>query len=345
MRVLVTGGAGFIGRRAVRSLLAADHDVVVLDSLRTDVHGPEPRPDLPACVPVLRGDVTDRDSVDAALVGVDVVAHLAAKVGLGVDLDDAPDYAVSNDVGTAVVLARARHATVRRIVFASSMVVYGEGAYDCPRHGRVAPAPRRRGELEAGRYEPPCPRCGEALTPGLVTEDAPLDPRNVYAATKVHGEHLLSVWARETGRSAAALRFHNVYGPGMPRDTPYSGVAALFRDAVLAGQAPRVLEDGGQRRDFVHVDDVAAAVLAACVGSGHEGAARAYNVGSGAVTTVGQMARALSDAAGAPAPEVVGGYRLGDVRHVTADSSRAERELGWRATIPLAEGVTGLLDS
>ena len=343
VRLLVTGGAGFIGRRAVRALLAGGHEVVVLDSLRSDVHGSQPRPALPEGVHLVRGDVTDRGAVDAALARVDVVAHLAGKVGLGVDLDDAPDYATSNDVGTAVLLARARHAGVRRVVFASSMVVYGEGAYDCTVHGRVAPAPRRTEDLEAGRYEPPCPRCGKPLAPGLVTEDAPLDPRNVYAATKVHGEHLLAVWARESGGSAASLRFHNVYGPGMPRDTPYAGVAALFRDAVLSGKAPSVLEDGGQRRDFVHVDDVAAAVLVACDAAAPDGAARAYNVGSGTVTTVGQMAAALSDAAGAPAPEVVGGYRLGDVRHVTADSSRAEQELGWRARVPLAEGVAELL--
>ena len=346
MRVLVTGGAGFVGTHVVAALVAAGHGVTVLDSLRTDVHGDTPPPpDGPPVGPArfVRGDVTDPSAVDAALTGVDAVAHLAARVGLGVDLDDAPDYVRSNDLGTAVLLARARRAGATRVVYASSMVVYGEGAYDCERHGRVAPGPRRRADLDAGRYEPPCPRCDRPLAPGLVAEDAPLDPRNVYAATKVHGEHLLGVWGRETSGTGVALRFHNVYGPGMPRDTPYAGVAALFADAVAAGRAPTVLEDGRQRRDFVHVDDVADAVVSALTADVEPGAARAYNVGSGAVTTVGGMAAALSAAAGAPAPEVIGGYRLGDVRHVTADSSLAAAELGWRAATSLDAGVHGLL--
>ncbi len=346
MHVLVTGGAGFIGTRVVGALTAAGHEVAVLDSLRADVHGDAPTsPDGPPAGPArfVRGDVTDPSAVDAALAGVDAVAHLAAKVGLGVDLDDAPDYARSNDLGTAVLLARTRRAGVGRVVFASSMVVYGEGAYDCEPHGRVAPGPRRRVDLDAGRYEPPCPVCDRPLTPALVAESAPLDPRTVYAATKVHGEHLLGAWCRETSGAGTALRFHNVYGPGMPRDTPYAGVAALFAAAATAGRAPTVLEDGRQRRDFVHVDDVAAAVLAATTAEVEAGVPRAYNVGSGTVTTVGEMAAALAGAAAAPEPEVVGGYRLGDVRHVTADSSRAAAELGWRATTPLRVGVHDLL--
>ena len=176
-------------------------------------------------------------------------------------------------------------------------------------------------------------------------EEAPLGPRNVYAATKVAQEHLAGSWARATEGQAVALRYHNVYGPGMPRDTPYAGVASFFRSALAAGRAPRVFEDGAQRRDFVHVRDVAGATVAALDAltgpgvPGGPGTLRAYNVGSGTPRTVGQLASALADAYGGPAPVTTGEYRLGDVRHVTASSERIWRELRWRATVPFAEGV------
>ncbi len=342
VRVLVTGGAGFIGSQVVSRLNDAGHDVVVLDSLRPDVHVPGPHPTVHA--DLVHGDVRDRPTVDRALDGVDAVAHLAAKVGLGVDLDDVDDYVSSNDLGTAVLLRQMRRAGVGRLVLASSMVVYGEGAYDCTEHGRVAPAPRRRADLEQGRFDPGCPDCGRTLTPALVDETAPFDPRNVYAATKVHGEHLCATWARETGGGAVALRFHNVYGPGMPRDTPYAGVAAVFRAALEARRAPRVFEDGRQRRDFVHVDDVARAVVTALTASGpDEGALRAYNVGSGRVTTIGEVASALADVIGGPTPVRTGEYRLGDVRHVTASSRRIADELGWQARVALPDGLADLV--
>jgi dTDP-L-rhamnose 4-epimerase len=232
----------------------------------------------------------------------------------------------------------ARH-RVRRLVLASSMVVYGEGAYACARHGAVRPAARAETDLAAGRFEPACPRCGAALAPDLVDEAAPPDPRSVYAATKAAQEHLTAAWARQTGGSVIALRYHNVYGPGMPADTPYSGVAALFRSALAAGRAPRVFEDGGQRRDFVHVDDVAAANLAALAATADGPGWRAYNVASGAPATVLDMAGTLARAMDGPAPVVTGEFRLGDVRHVVASPARATAELGYRARIPFAAGM------
>ena len=273
-----------------------------------------------------------------ALRDVDVVCHQAAKVGLGVDMADAPDYVGSNCLGTAVLLAEMARAGVRRLVLASSMVVYGEGAYTCPVHGPVTPGPRSVRDLDVGRFEPACTWCGSVLRPGLVDESASLDPRNVYAASKVAQEHLSAAWARATGGCVVALRYHNVYGPGMPRDTPYAGVAALFRSALERGEAPVVFEDGRQRRDFVHVEDVARANVAALEVPVVEGE-RAYNIGSGAAHTVLEMATALARACGGPQPVVSGRYRLGDVRHVTASSARAERELGWRAGVSFDAGM------
>ncbi|WP_037574732.1 NAD-dependent epimerase/dehydratase family protein [Phaeacidiphilus oryzae] len=343
MDVLVTGGAGFIGSAVVARLLGAGHRVRVLDALLPAAHGDGgQRPRLPDGAEFRHGDVRDAEAVRRALDGVDAVCHQAAMVGLGKDLADLPAYVGCNDLGTAVLLAGMERAGVRRLLLAGSMVVYGEGRYDCPEHGRVAPGPRHPAELDAGRFEPPCPRCGEPLVPGLVDETAPVDPRSVYAATKLAQEHLAAAWARGCGGRAIALRYHNVYGPGMPRDTPYSGVAALFRSALERGEAPRVFEDGGQRRDFVHVADVAAANLAALDVLAKPAAAtvfRAYNVGSGVVHTVAELAAGLAAARGGPAPVTTGEYRLGDVRHITADSGRARAELSWRPAVGFAEGV------
>jgi dTDP-L-rhamnose 4-epimerase len=339
--VLVTGGAGFIGSHVAEALLAVGHGVRVLDALLPEVHAA--RPALPAGVELVTADVRDAGAVATALSGVDAVCHQAAMVGLGVDLDDLPAYAGANDLGTAVLLAETARAGIRRLVLASSMVVYGEGRYECVDHGAVAPGPRRPPDLDAGRFEPPCPVCGRPLAPGLVDEDARLDPRNVYAATKVAQEHLAGSWARGCGGTVAALRYHNVYGARMPRDTPYAGVASLFRSALARGEAPRVFEDGGQRRDFVDVRDVAAANVAALAatagGAVPSGTLRAYNVGSGVPHTVGEMAAALAAALGGPAPVVTGDYRLGDVRHVTASSRRARVELGWSAEVDFATGM------
>ncbi|MER5779520.1 NAD-dependent epimerase/dehydratase family protein [Streptomyces sp. NPDC002039] len=322
MRVLVTGGAGFIGSHVVSALADRGHDPVVFDL--TEENG---------------RDVRDSAQVREALAGVDAVCHQAAKVGLGKDFGDAPAYVSANDLGTAVLLARMAECGVRRLLLAGSMVVYGEGRYECPAHGVVRPGPRAEGDLRACRFEPRCPTCGADLAPGLVAEDAPMDPRNVYATTKLAQEHLAASWARATGGRVVSLRYHNVYGPGMPRDTPYAGVAALFRSALARGEAPRVFEDGGQRRDFVHVRDVAAANVVALEAVRETPGFVAYNVGSGDPRTVGDMAKALSAACAGPDPVVTGEYRLGDVRHITADSARLRRELGWRPVVTFEAGM------
>lgn len=337
MRVAVTGGAGFIGSHIVDELIGLGHEVVVIDDLDPAAHRGVPdglHPDAR----YVWADVRDNDIWPEVLAGVDALCHQASKVGLGVDFADIDAYVGRNDLGTAVMLrALHEHRFAGRLVLASSMVVYGEGRYRCRDHGVVRPGARTVADLAAGRYEPPCPRCDQPLHAEAVPEDHTVDPRNVYAATKLHQEHLVAAYQREhPGTIATSLRYHNVYGPRMPRDTPYAGVASIFRSAYERGEPPRVLEDGGQTRDFVHVVDVAHAnVLALTSPVGVEGA---FNVCSGAPHTILEMAEALRPD-GAPAPRVVGGYRLGDVRHVFADPTRAERRLGFRAQVPFADGM------
>jgi dTDP-L-rhamnose 4-epimerase len=234
-------------------------------------------------------------------------------------------------------------AGVGRLTLASSMVVYGEGLGRCEMHGDVAPAPRRPEALAAGQFESSCPHCGSQLAPALVGEDAPLDPRNAYATSKLAQEFYAANWSRVTGGAVAALRYHNVYGPGMPRDTPYAGVASIFTSALRRGEAPQVFEDGRQRRDFIHVRDVALATVLAC--ERHDAGFRAFNVGSGTPRTVGEMAEALAVALNGPQPVVTARYRLGDVRHITADSSRLRDELGWTPEVRFSDGMAELAGS
>jgi len=335
---MITGGAGFIGSHIADLLADLGHRVLLLDALLPQAHGGTGAPPWTDRHELVVGDVRDADLLRRLLPDVDAVCHQAAMVGHGVDPSDAPDYAAHNVYGTAVLLA-AMHATgVRRLVLAGSMVVYGEGRYDCPVHAAVRPGPRRPADLAAGRFEPPCPRCGAPLVGGVVEEDAPLDPRSTYAASKLAQEHLASAWARQTDGSVWSLRYHNVYGPRMPRDTPYAGVASIFRSALARGEAPRVLEDGRQRRDFVHVSDVAEANGLALLGE-PPGPFTAVNVCSGEPHTVGELAGTLAAAMGGPEPLVVGGARAGDVRHVVASPTRARELLGFRARKRFADGV------
>lgn len=336
MRVLVTGGAGFIGSHCVDALLARGHEVTVVDSLDPSVHAGPPaylNPDAR----YVTADVTDEEAVGGALRGAEAISHQAAVVGLGRGAADAPLYARTNDLGTAVLLRCALAAGVGRFVLASSVVVYGEGAYRCASCGPQRPRPRRRSDLDAGRFDPPCPRCGAPLVPEAIDEDELVDPRSVYAATKLHQEHLAFAVMRDGGPAVTALRYHNVYGPRMPRNTPYAGVASLMRSQIAGSGPPRVFEDGRQLRDFVHVRDVARANVLALERA--EPAVGAYNVGSGEPRSVHDLARALADALGAPAPVVTGEHRPGDVRHIFASSARAARDLGYRAFVPFAEGM------
>ncbi len=333
MRALVTGGGGFIGSHVCEALVAAGHDVRVVD--RDPVT-------IVADARTTIADLNDHGVADAAVAGVDVVIHQAARVGLGLDYRDAPGYVADNDLVTARLLAALTAREWRgRLVLASSMVVYGEGRYRCAEHGAVRPAPRRIADLDVGRFEVRCPRCGADLAWSAVPEDAPLEPRSVYAATKVAQEHLASVWAAESGSTVVALRYHNVYGPRLPVDTPYAGVAAIFRSSLRRGEAATVFEDGGQTRDFVHVRDVARANLLALDAAVDDATMIPVNVCSGRPATIGTVAGAMTDAFGPGAlrPVVTGRYRSGDVRHVVASPGLAEGRLGFVADIDLADGL------
>lgn len=333
MRVLLTGAAGFIGSRVSAALRERGHEVIGLDVLLPAAHGPGA--ELPPGI--VRADVRDADALAPLLAGVDVVCHQAAMVGAGVNAADAPAYGSLNDYATTVLLAQMYAAGVTRLVLASSMVVYGQGRFSCPVHGPVEPLPRSRADLDAGVFEHRCPVGGEPVRWQLVGEDAPLRPRSLYAASKTAQEHFVLAWSEATGGSAVALRYHNVYGPGMPRDTPYSGVAAIFRSALEKGDAPKVFEDGAQMRDFVHVDDVAAANVAAVEAAA--GGFTAANVCSGRPVSILEVARLVCDARGGPQPQVTGAYRSGDVRHIVADPARAAEVLGFRARVDPRDGL------
>ena len=341
MRVLVTGGAGFIGSHVVDALVARGDEVLTVDALLPGAHA-HGRPDyLNPGAEFVHGDLREEEVAAAAARGGDAVCHQASMVGLGSDVRDVAEYVAHNDLATAVLLrALARENFAGRIVLASSMVVYGEGRYVCREHGVVRPGPRAITDLDARRFEPRCPVCVDALTPEAVPEDAPTDPRNVYAATKLHQEHLCTAFARECeGVTVTALRYHNVYGARMPRDTPYAGVASILRSAVAASRPPEVFEDGDQLRDFVDVRDVARANVLALTRD--EALPGPVNVATGTPRSVGDMARALVAAAGpqAPAPRVTGAYRRGDVRHVFAAAGHARDALGFTAQITLEAGM------
>jgi dTDP-L-rhamnose 4-epimerase len=339
VKILVTGGAGFIGSFIVDELIALGHDVVVVDDLDPAAHDGIPA-GLNDAATYHWADIRDRSTFEmpGVLDDVDAVCHQAAKVGLGVDFADVEEYVSRNDGGTAVLLEALHRRDFRgRIVLASSMVVYGEGRYRCAEHGVVRPGPRTPSDLDRGSFEPPCPQCGGQLVGEPVPEDHWLDPRNVYAATKLAQELLCNAYVREhAGSSCTALRYHNVYGPRMPRDTPYAGVASIFRSAYENGVAPQVFEDGGQLRDFVHVADVAHCNVLALTND--RPAPGAFNVCTGVPKTILDMAEALRPPT-APRPQVVGGYRLGDIRHVFASPDRARHELGFTADVTFEAGM------
>ena len=339
--VLVTGGAGFIGSHLADALLAAGHRVRVLDALEPQVHGTAAVPAwLDGGAEFVRGSVRDADVVRRVLQDVDVVFHEAAQVGVAQSMYAIARYVADNVAGTAVLLEEIvrRRDRVRKLVVASSMSIYGEGAYR-DRAGTVRRVGlRTAGTLAAGEWEIRDPVSGETLEPIPTPESQPAHPTSVYAITKRDQEELCLAVGRAYGIPTVALRYFNVYGARQALSNPYTGVAAIFASRLLNGRGPVIFEDGLQSRDFVHVSDVVRANLLAveCDAADYE----AVNVGTGQATTLLQVAAALARPLGCAAgPEITGGFRTGDIRHCVADISRARALLGYAPQVDVAEGM------
>ena len=343
-RILITGGAGFIGSHLARHLLRQGHEVRALDRLDPQVHPERERPAyLDPEVELIQGDVRDPGAVAEALTGIDAVVHLAARVGVGQSMYEIADYCSVNTVGTGVLLEALIERPVRRLVIASSMSIYGEGLY-CGPEGRVAEAVERgRAQLERGEWEPLSPD-GRPLSPEPTPESKRPSLSSVYALNKYDQERMCLLFGSSYDVPTTALRFFNVYGPDQALSNPYTGVLAIFGGRLLNGRPPLIFEDGEQRRDFVSVHDVARACALAL--ERDEAAGRAVNVGSGESVTVRTIARRLARVAGREyiEPEVTGKYRVGDIRHCFADIATAREVLEYEPRVALEDGMAELAE-
>jgi dTDP-L-rhamnose 4-epimerase len=346
-RVLITGGAGFIGARLSHALLGRGYRVRILDSLIPQVHGEERRfpAHLDARIERIRGDVCDRAAVDRALQGVDVVYHLAALTGVGQSMYQVDAYTRVNVGGTSTLLQALvdRNEKLERFVLASSRAVYGEGRYLCETCGPVYPASRLPAQLDARQWDLACPTCESEIRPQRTDEETPCSPASVYAITKRTQEDLTQCVGQAYGIPTVVLRFFNVYGAGQAPSNPYTGLIITFLSRLVRGEALELYEDGQMQRDFVHVRDVVAACLAAA--ERPEAVGQCINVGTGERITVEQLAQTLIQLTRAPVegrPTPVA--RVGDVRHVVADIRRARTLLGYSPSVSLREGLSELVD-
>jgi dTDP-L-rhamnose 4-epimerase len=331
-RALVTGGCGFVGSHLVDALLDAGYRVRILDSIDPQAHeGGVARFHNPDAE-LVQGDLRDRDAVRRVLGEVDVVFHQGAVVGNGQSMYAIERYVDVNAVGTAVLMEEviARRERIRRVIAASSMVVYGDGAYRCDEHGDVIPGPRSEDDLAAHRWEPRCPHCRLFVAPVPTAEDHPLAATSPYAIGKLASETIVLVTGRSFGIDAVALRYLNIYGRRQALSNPYTGVAAIFATQLRSGRRPTVFEDGEQRRDLVHVSDVVRANVLAM--DARDAPGNAINIGTGVSLSIAGLARTLAQELGMHIePEITQRYRVGDVRHCFASTDRAERLLGFRA--------------
>lgn len=348
-RILISGGAGFIGTHLTRQAIAAGHAVRLLDNLAPQIHGEDARFDPPKGVEFVRGDVTVRSDWEAALEGIDTIVHLAAETGTGQSMYEIDRYYRVNVQGTAVlfdILANSSH-SVRNVVLSSSRSVYGEGAYVCvqcePGGRRCFPLPRSPQQLAAHDWASRCPKCGAAVEPTATREDDELTPASIYAATKLAQEQLVQVACNAMGLTHSILRFQNVFGEGQSLSNPYTGILSIFSTRIRLGLPLPIFEDGEETRDFVHVQDVANAVLACIERPSCKGAI--MNVGSGEPTSVMEVAKLLCQIMGSDiVPHVTGEYRVGDIRHNFANTSRLEEVAGFRAKVSLHSGMERFCD-
>jgi len=347
-RILVTGGAGFIGSHLVDALVERGHRVRVLDNLDPQVHGETAEPDAIAPhiaagdVEFVRADIRDANAVRTSLADIDAVSHQAAAVGVGQSMYRIADYVRANSAGTAVLLEAmvGRERPVEKLVVASSMSIYGEGQYVCPEHGTVYPSLRPESQLRDGDWEMHCPDCGAILEPEPTDEEKPLLPTSVYAVTKRDQEELCLSVGAAYGIPTVALRYFNTYGPRQSLNNPYTGVAAIFTSRLLNRRAPLVFEDGAQSRDFIHVSDIVRANVLALESDGADG--RAVNVGTGRRLSLRDLVAALREKLGGPEPEYVSRFRKGDIRHCYGDVTRARDLLGFQARVRFEDGIEDL---
>ena len=343
--VLVTGGAGFIGSHLVDALVDRGHRVRVLDALVSQVHGDDAAPAyVNPAAEFIQADICDREAVNAALEGIDVVFHEAAEVGVGQSMYEIERYVRANDLGTAVLLEAilSRKSQIKKLVVASSMSIYGEGAYRCETCGIVAPQIRSSAQLLDRQWEVECPTCGKHLSAALTTEEKPLFPTSVYAVTKQDQEQFCLAVGRSYGIPSVALRYFNVYGTRQALSNPYTGVCAIFSARLLNKNRPMIFEDGEQSRDFVHVSDIVQANLRALETDAAD--YQAINVGTGVATSIRTVSRLLAQGLNLDIePEIVGKYREGDIRHCVADISKAKSLLGYEPQVSLERGIPELL--
>jgi dTDP-L-rhamnose 4-epimerase len=344
-RVLVTGGAGFVGSHLVDALLARGDTVRILDNLDPQVHGPNRG--LPAWVPadaeMIVGDMRDPDAVRRSLRDVQVVYHLAAAVGVGQSMYQIADYTATNTLGTAHLLQSLvdDRGDVERVVVASSMSIYGEGRYTRPDGREPLVGTRSGDQLKRHEWEL-ADADGTPLSPAPTDEQKPLDPTSIYALTKADQEKMVLQIGAAYGIPSVALRFFNIYGPRQALSNPYTGVAAIFSARLLNGESPLIYEDGEQRRDFVSVHDIVQALL---LSAEEEAAAgKAFNVGSGRAVSVHEVAQTLARVLGSGVePEVTGKYRVGDIRNCYADIGLAREVLGYEPKVTFEAGMEELV--
>ena len=347
-RVLITGGAGFLGSHLADRLIAAGYRVRLLDCLDPQVHPGGAPPYLHPQAELVTRNILDATAVEAALEGVEAVVHFAAVVGVGQSMYQIARYTENNLQGTAVLLEallqrqRRRGNGLARLLLAGSMSVYGEGRYWCPACALDQVAAGRSLEaLRRQRWELVCPACGAELEPRPTDEAKPAQLGSVYALNKSTQEEMCRLFGRTYGLPTVVLRFFNVYGPRQALSNPYTGVAAVFAAELLAGRAPQVFEDGRQLRDLVSVHDVAAACQLALEREGI--ADSVFNIASGQPISVAGLARALAQALEQPAmPAITGRFRLGDARHCIADIAAARRRLGYEPRVELRQGMCEL---
>jgi dTDP-L-rhamnose 4-epimerase len=346
-KVLITGGAGFIGSHLADLLIANGYTVIALDNLHPQIHGKErKRPHyLHPDVHLIEGDIRNAEIVSKALEGVSFVYHFAAHTGVGQSMYQIEEYLDVNVRGTAVLLdaIASRLGQIKKIILASSRAVYGEGSYYCENcRVRLTPPPREIAQLRRSQWDPTCPKCHQAVTAVPTTESDPPSPGSIYAISKLTQEQTCLIFGHAYQVPTIVLRFFNVYGSRQALQNPYTGVINTFLTRLQANQPPKIYEDGQPTRDFVHVTDIVNACLLAL--QHNEAAQQVFNVGSGQKLTLMEIAETIAQTFGDNAPTVTGEFRAGDIRHCFADISMARNVLGYFPSIPFAEGIKALLE-